>query len=44
LTGNILAVGMKYASNETGMEKRAKAYAYAETLFKQFEKKYKTVL
>ncbi len=27
LTGSIMAVGIKYASNETGVEKRAKAYA-----------------
>ena len=37
LTGSIMAVGIKYASNETGMEKRAKAYLYAKTLLKQFE-------
>jgi C_GCAxxG_C_C family probable redox protein len=37
LTGAIMAVGIKYASNETAVEKRAKAYAYAKTLLKTFE-------
>ncbi len=32
-----MAIGIKYASNETGVEKRAKAYVYAKTLLKQFE-------
>ena len=37
LTGSIMAVGIKFASNDTAVEKRAKAYAYAKTLLKQFE-------
>ena len=44
LTGSIMAVGIKYAPNETGVEKRAKAYATAQTLYKQFEKQHGTVL
>ena len=44
LTGSIMAVGIKYAPNETGAEKRAKAYAYAKTLFKEFEKQHGTVM
>ena len=36
LTGTIMAVGIKYAPNEAGMEKRAKAYADAKTLYNRF--------
>ena len=43
LTGSIMAVGIKYAPNEAGMEKRAKAYADAKTLYKRFEKQNGTV-
>ena len=42
LTGSIMAVGIQYASNETGVEKRAKAYAYAKTLLKTFEEQHGT--
>ncbi len=42
LTGSIMAVGIKYASNETGVEKRAKAYAYAKTLLEKFEEQHGT--
>jgi C_GCAxxG_C_C family probable redox protein len=42
LTGSIMAVGVKYASNETGVEKRAKAYAFAKTLLKKFEEQHGT--
>jgi C_GCAxxG_C_C family probable redox protein len=44
LTGGVMAVGIKYGTNETGVEKRAKAYAHAQTLYKQFEKQHGTVL
>jgi C_GCAxxG_C_C family probable redox protein len=44
LTGSVMAVGIKYASNKVGMEKRAEAYAKAKKLFKQFEKQNGTVL
>ena len=44
LTGSLMAVGIKYASNETGVEKRAKAYANAKVLYTQFEKQHGTVL
>lgn len=43
LTGSILAVGIKYAPNEPGIEKRAQTYANAKTLYKQFETKQGTV-
>ncbi len=43
LTGAIMAVGVKYGSNDAGREKQAKAYAYANKLYKQFEKQHGTV-
>lgn len=43
LTGAIMAVGIKYAPNEAGAEKRAEAYAYAKKLYKQFEKEHGSV-
>jgi C_GCAxxG_C_C family probable redox protein len=43
LTGSIMAVGIKYAPNETGAEKRAEAYANASALYRQFEKQHGTV-
>jgi len=43
LTGSIMAVGIKYAPNETGAEKRAAAYANARALYRQFEKQHGTV-
>ncbi len=44
LTGSIMAVGIKYASNEAGMDKRAETYTKAKKLFKQFETQNGTVL
>lgn len=44
LTGSVMAVGIKYASNEAGAEKRAKAYAYAKMLLKKFEEQNGTTL
>jgi C_GCAxxG_C_C family probable redox protein len=44
LTGSIMAVGIKYASNDTGVEKRAKAYANANILLKPFEQQQGTTL
>lgn len=38
LTGSIMAIGIKDAPNQTGVEKRAKAYANAKELFNLFEK------
>ncbi len=40
LTGSLMAVGIKYGSNEAGAEKQAKAYAYAQKLYREFEKKH----
>jgi C_GCAxxG_C_C family probable redox protein len=44
LTGTILAVGIKYGSNEIGEENNLKAYAMSNTLFQMFEKQHGTVL
>jgi C_GCAxxG_C_C family probable redox protein len=44
LTGGVMAVGIKYGSNEAGVEKRTIAYANARTLFQQFQKQYGTVM
>jgi C_GCAxxG_C_C family probable redox protein len=43
LTGSIMAVGIKNAPNEPGIEKRAQTYAHAKALYKQFEKEQGTV-
>ncbi|MDH5481776.1 MAG: C-GCAxxG-C-C family protein [Candidatus Bathyarchaeota archaeon] len=44
LTGGIMALGIKYGTNEPSLEKRLKAYKLAERLYKQFETKHKSVL
>ncbi len=44
LTGGIMAVGIKFGSNEAGVEKRAQAYADAQVLFRQFEKQHGSVM
>ena len=44
LTGGVMAVGIKYGTNEVGVEKRAKAYANAQALFRQFEKQHGSVM
>ncbi len=44
LTGGVMAVGVKYGSDEAGVEKRAKAYANAQALYKLFEKQHGSVM
>lgn len=44
LTGSILAVGVKYGSNEAGEENNIKAYTKSCILFKQFEKQHGSAL
>ena len=44
LTGGVMAVGIKYGTNEIGVEKRASAYANAQALYKQFESQHGSVL
>jgi C_GCAxxG_C_C family probable redox protein len=44
LTGTIMAIGIKYGSNEKGEEKNMQAYAKANELYRLFEQRYGTVL
>jgi C_GCAxxG_C_C family probable redox protein len=44
LTGSIMAVGIKYGSNDKGEGNNVKAYAKANTLYHRFEKQHGTVL
>ncbi len=44
LTGSIMAVGVKYGSNESGEDNNAKAYAKSSELFKRFEKQHGSVI
>ena len=44
LTGGVMAIGIRFGTNEPSMEKRSKAYRMAEKLFKQFEKEHGSVL
>jgi C_GCAxxG_C_C family probable redox protein len=44
LAGGIMAIGVKYGSNEPSAEKRLEAYELAAALYKRFEAKHGTVL
>ena len=44
LTGSMMAVGIKYGTNEADREKLTKLYARANKLYKQFEKQQGTTL
>lgn len=44
LTGAIMAVGIEFGTNESGVEKRRVAYAKSAELFKEFEKQHGSVL
>jgi len=44
LTGGVMALGIKYGTNEPSLEKRLKAYELAQKLFKRFEKQHGSVL
>jgi len=44
LTGSIMAVGIKYGSNDNGEEKNVMAYTKANALYRQFEKKHGSAL
>lgn len=44
LTGSIMAVGVKYGSNESGEGNNVKAYTKSWQLFKQFEKQHGSVI
>ena len=43
LTGGVLALGIKYGTNEPSLEKRLKAYEQAQKFYKQFEKRHGSV-
>ncbi len=44
LTGSIMAVGIKYGSNEAGEDNNLTAYAKSGELFKNFEKQHGSVI
>jgi len=44
LTGGVMAIGIKYGTNEPPVEKRLKAYQLAHKFYKQFEKQHGSVL
>jgi C_GCAxxG_C_C family probable redox protein len=44
LTGGVMALGIRYATNEPSAEKRLKAYELAQKLYKQFERQHGSVL
>jgi C_GCAxxG_C_C family probable redox protein len=44
LTGGVMALGIKYGTNEPSLEKRLKVYKLAQKFFKRFEKHHGSVL
>jgi C_GCAxxG_C_C family probable redox protein len=44
LSGGVMAIGIKYGTNELSLEKRLKAYELAQRFYKQFEKQHGSVL
>jgi len=44
LVGGVMAIGVKYGTNEPLLEKRLKAYELANKLYKRFEKQHRSVL
>ncbi len=44
LAGGVMAIGIKYGSNEPGKEKRLKPYELAQRFYRQFEKQHGSVL
>jgi C_GCAxxG_C_C family probable redox protein len=44
LTGGVMALGIKYGTNEPSLEKRLKAYELAQKFYKRFEKQHGSVL
>lgn len=44
LTGGVMAIGIKYGTNEPSAEKRLRAYELAHTVYRRFEKLHGTVL
>jgi len=44
LTGGVMAIGIRYGTNEPSLEKRLRAYELAERFYKQFERQHGSVL
>ncbi|MDI6805990.1 MAG: C-GCAxxG-C-C family protein [Candidatus Bathyarchaeia archaeon] len=44
LTGGVMALGIKYGTNEPSVEKRLEAYERAQKFYKQFERQHGGVL
>jgi len=44
LTGGLIAIGLKYGTNEPSVKKRSRAYELGETLYRRFEKQNGTVM
>ena len=44
LTGGLMAIGVKYGTNEPSVEKRSRAYELAGTFYRQFEKQNRSVM
>jgi C_GCAxxG_C_C family probable redox protein len=44
LAGGVMALGIKYGTNEPSLEKRLKAYELVQKFYKQFEKQHRSVL
>lgn len=44
LTGGLMAIGIKYGTNEPSLENRLDTYELAQALYRQFEERYGTVL
>lgn len=44
LTGGVMAIGIKYGTNEPSLEERLKAYEVAQKFYKQFKRRHGSVL
>jgi C_GCAxxG_C_C family probable redox protein len=44
LSGGVMAIGIKYGTNEPSVEKRLRAYELANRFYRQFEKQHGSVL
>lgn len=44
LTGGVMAIGIKYGTNEPSVKKRLEAYRFAQKLYTRFEKNHGSVL
>jgi C_GCAxxG_C_C family probable redox protein len=44
LTGGVMAIGIKYGTNDPSPEKRSRSYELAEKLYRQFELRHRSVL